>query len=296
MNVIGKEHVSYFFDAEIPPALAVDSGETVCFQTWDCYEGEIDEDNKDASLLELKSGNPVTGPLFVNSAEPGDVLKVEILDIACDEWAKMYVREGHGAYQVEGAHCRVFPIRDNKVILDQGIEIPVRPMIGVVGTCPPKPCNTSAPGDHGGNLDIKDLGIGSTIYLPVYVPGALLFLGDCHALQGDGETASCGAEMGACVTVRVTILKDTVDLPTPLIATDTSIITTGEDLSLDIACAKAAGKMHRYLMKASSLTDVQAAILLSLEGDLRISQIVNPLKGCVMELPKRYLTVNHDTL
>ena len=122
MNTIGKEHVSFVFDAAVPPALSADSGETVCFQTQDCYAGQIDADQKDFELLDMKRNNPVTGPLFVNGAEPGDILKVEILDILPDDHAVMCVRLNRGVYEVEGCHCRMFPIRDNRLCFDRGIE------------------------------------------------------------------------------------------------------------------------------------------------------------------------------
>ena len=162
-------------------------------------------------------------------------------------------------------------------------------MIGVIGTCPATPCDTQSPGPHGGNLDIRDLGIGSTIFLPVSVPGALLAIGDCHAVQGDGETAICAMEMSAKVIVKVDLIKGGTDIPTPFIETKDAIFTTHADRSLDAASVTAARKMHRYLIRRTGLTDAQASMLLSLVGNLRISQVVNPLKGCVMEFPKKYL-------
>ena len=161
-------------------------------------------------------------------------------------------------------------------------------MIGVIGTCPAESCDTQSPGEHGGNLDINELGIGSTIYLPVSIPGAHLAIGDCHAVQGDGETAVCAMEVSAAVTVRVSVLKDAKELPTPFIETKDHIYTTYGDRSLDVASVNAARKMHQYLIKTTELTDAKASMLLSLVGNLRISQVVNPKKGCIMEFPKKY--------
>lgn len=290
MKIIGKDSISFRFDPALPPAETVESGETVCFYTRDCYDEQIDVDGKDFTLLDMHRNNPVTGPLYVDGAQPGDVLQVDILDIVPDGDAKMCVRLGSGIYEVEGCHCRRFPIRDGKLWFDNGVQIPIRPMIGVIGTCPAHGGDTKTPGDHGGNLDIPDLGIGSRIYLPVALPGALLSIGDCHALQGDGETAICGAEMSARVTVQVTVLKGRGgDIPTPFIETADAVYTTAANASLDIASVAAARKMHRYLIRETSLTDAQAAMLLSLVGQLRISQVVNPKKGCVMQVPKKYL-------
>ncbi len=289
MKTITKDKIRFGFDASFEPVLTINPGETVCFETQDCYAEQIDYDKKEFSLLDMKRNNPVTGPLCVNGAEPGDVLKVEIHDIIPDDHGVMCVRLGCGVYEVEGCHCRRFPIKDGVIYFDEGIEIPVRPMIGVIGTCPAKPCDTQSPGPHGGNLDIRDLRAGSTIYLPVSVPGALLAIGDCHAVQGDGETAICAMEMSAKVIVKVDLIKGGTDIPTPFIETKDAIFTTHADRSLDAASVTAARKMHRYVMQKAGLTDAQASMLLSLVGNLRISQVVNPLKGCVMEFPKKYL-------
>ena len=289
MKTITKDKIQFSFDPAFDPAEFADSGETVCFQTQDCYAEQIDYDNKDFSLLDMTRNNPVTGPLFVNDAAPGDILKIDILDIISENHGVMCIRTGSGVYDVQGCHCRKFPIRDNTILFDNDIEIPVRPMIGVIGTCPEDACDTQAPGEHGGNLDIKDLGKGSSIYLPVSVPGALLSIGDCHAVQGDGETAICALEVSASVIVRVSVIKGDPGIPTPFIETESTIITTNGDEYLDAASIKAAGKMHKYLVKTTDLTDAQAAMLLSLVGNLRISQVVNPKKGCIMEFPKCYL-------
>lgn len=289
MKHISKEHISFVFDPDLPPAERIVSGEIVRFDTKDCYDEQIDIDGKDFTLLDMARNNPVTGPLYVENAAPGDVLKVEILSIEPEDIGVMCVRKGQGVYQVDGCHCRRFPIAGGFVSFDSYAEIPVNPMIGVIGTCPGKPQNTQSPGVHGGNLDIKDLGAGSTIYLPVAVPGALLSLGDCHGLQGDGETAICGMEISAAVTVRVTVLKDAGVLPLPFIDTENAVYTAAADESLDAASIAAAQNMHAYLQAVTDLSDAQAAMLLSLVGNLRISQIVNPKKGCVMEFPKKYL-------
>ena len=287
MRQISEKNTGFFFDPAIPPALTVESGETVEFMTKDCYDGQIDIDNKDFFLLDMSRNNPITGPLYIKGAEPGDTLKVEVLNIVPNEYGMMCVRLGKGVYHVNGNHCRIYRIKNGIIQFDQGIRIPSRPMIGIIGTCPTTACDTHSPGPHGGNLDIRDLGIGSTVYLPVYVPGAMLSIGDCHALQGDGETAICGLEVSAAVTVRVTILKE--QLPTPLLETQDAIYTISWNQSLDQASLDASRKMHHYLMSYFRLSDVQAAMLLSLVGDLRISQIVNPLKGCIMCFPKAYL-------
>ena len=159
-------------------------------------------------------------------------------------------------------------------------------MIGVIGTAPSnEDIRTTVPAEHGGNLDIKDLGVGALLYLPVNIPGGLLSMGDLHAVQGDGETVICALEMSGEVTVKVDVLKNRKDIPTPFIVTQSHYITTAADPSLDNCSVAAAKKMHRFLQEHSVLTDAQSGMLLSLVGNLRISQVVNPSKGCIMEFP-----------
>lgn len=287
---IDSTNIQFCFSEKIPPAGWVDSGEVVTFCCQDCYAEQIDCDGKDFSLLDMQRNNPVTGPLSVRGAEPGDVLQVDILQIDMNKYGTMCVRKGVGIYEVEGCHCRRFPIIDNVIQFDCGIKIPVKPMIGEIGTSPAGDAvSVQPPGEHGGNLDINELGVGSTIYLPVAVPGALLSVGDLHAVQGDGETAICAMEVSGDVTLRVTVLKQPKYIPTPMVVTDTACYTTAADASLDVCSVEAGRKMHRWMVEEFDITDAQAAMLLSLQGNLRISQVVNPLKGCVMEMPRTVL-------
>ena len=180
-QILKPENIRIFFDSKEEPAAYADDGETVVFCCMDCYGKRITGDGMDYSKLAMPEGNPVTGPLYIRGAEPGDVLEIEILDIAVDCFGSMCVRNGGGTYEIEGSHCRQFPIEGGSVAFDEDIQIKLRPMIGVIGTCPAgAPVSTEEPGEHGGNLDIRDLGIGSRLYLPVSVPGGLLSVGDLH--------------------------------------------------------------------------------------------------------------------
>lgn len=289
MTEIPEIFEQYSFDASVPPAAAVRSGDAAVFCCQDCYARQIDEDGKDYTLLDMHRNNPMTGPLFIEGAEPGDILRVDILSIRTENYGTMCLRTGAGLYEMEECCCRRFPIEGGMILFDRDVRIPVSPMIGIIGTCPAdEAVSSQTPGEHGGNLDICELREGSTICLPVYVPGAMLFLGDLHAVQGDGETAICAMETSGRVTVRVKVLSG-ADLPTPFLVTEESVFTTAADPSLDFCSRAAAEKMHGWLMRTYGLSDVQAALLLSLQGRLRIAQVVNPKKGCMMELPRSIL-------
>lgn len=286
MITIQREQIHFAFDpAEVPVAYA-ESGDIVKICCQDAYCEQILTDGFDFGKMNMKRNNPATGPLYVRGAKPGDVLRVEIkaIDLAAD--GCMCARTGAGIYEIEGCHCRRFPIEEGAIVFDNGIRLPIRPMIGVIGTAPHNEAlSTQMPGEHGGNLDIKDLGAGALLYLPVNVPGALLSMGDIHAVQGDGETVVCALEMSGEITVKVDVLANRQDIPTPFIVTVSHYMTTAANLSLDICSIMAARKMHGFLQQHSELSAAQSGMLLSLAGNLRISQIVNPAKGCIMEFP-----------
>jgi amidase len=283
---IEKEKIHFAFNPEEIPAAYAASGDVVKFSCQDCYSEQILTDGFDYDNMDMKRGNPATGPLYVRGAEPGDVLRIEIKAIDIAASGSMCSRTGSGIYEIEGCHCRRFPIEDGVVVFDNEIRIPIKPMIGVIGTAPENDTmSTKVPGEHGGNLDIKDLGASTILYLPVNVPGALLSMGDIHAVQGDGETVICAIEVSGEVTVKVDVLKNRQDIPTPFIVTKSHYLTTAADKSLDVCSVNAAQKMHRFLQNHSALSDAQSGLLLSVAGNLRISQVVNPAKGCIMEFP-----------
>lgn len=284
------------FDKHNTPAAYAHSGDTAIFHCRDCYNGAMHTDRMQRDEMIRTCANPATGPLYVEEARAGDILKVEILDILPDDKGCMSVRPGLGAYEIDGSICRVFPVDPQAMTVDfDGVSISLRPMIGVIGTAPSgDPVSTELPGEHGGNMDIKDMTAGATLYLPVNVDGALLSMGDIHGLQGDGESAICGLEMNGTVTVRVTVLKDRPDIPTPMLENETHYMTTAADPSLDVCSLAAARKMHRFLMDHTSFDNPHAAMLLSLKGDLRISQIVNDSKGCLMTFPKGVVEIEFE--
>jgi len=290
MFSIDKIYENFEFKPDTKPCAFADSGEVVRFICKDCYADQLTDDNIDFTQMNMTHNNPITGPLYINDAQPGDVLKVELQNIEIADFASMCVRTGVGTYEVEGCHCRRFPIENGIVKFDNNIEIPIKPMVGVMGTSPASgAASTQSPGEHGGNMDIRELGVGSIIYFPVNVPGALLSMGDIHAVQGDGETAICAMEVSGAVTVKVEVVKGDKFIPTPFIVTPKSYYTTASAKSLDECSVAAARKMHRFVMEYANMDDGQAAMLLSVVGHLRISQVVNPEKGCIMELPRAFV-------
>ena len=157
-------------------------------------------------------------------------------------------------------------------------------MIGVIGTAPKtESISCGTPGMHGGNMDSKIIGIGSTIYLPVEVPGALLAMGDLHAVMGNGEGSVCGAEVPGEVTVTVEVIKGR-PFCLPVVFTRDAVYTIASDVSLDSAAVTATKNMVNILV-SKGMPEDEAISLLSLSGNVQISQIVDPLKTVRFELP-----------
>ena len=269
------------------PVAHAKSGDTVRFETLDCFGCQIKSEDQLLEKIDWSNINPATGPLFVEGAQPGDVLKVEILEIELDNHGVMIDGPSHGVTgrAVKEETTKIYPVKDGIVHFNEKLSFPVNPMIGVIGTAPAgEGIDTGTPGPHGGNMDCTRIGTGATLYLPVNVDGALLAMGDLHARMGDGEVEVCGVEIAGAVTVKVTVLKD-CGLPTPFLVDKEVAAAIYSAETLDDAAVGATMAMHSFLTKELGMNAHEAGMLLSVTGDLRICQIVDPEKTCRMEIP-----------
>ncbi|HEY5523578.1 MAG TPA: acetamidase/formamidase family protein [Desulfuromonadaceae bacterium] len=267
------------------PAAKAHSGENVKFITLDAmgnqYVGqpsyEINED-----LV----GNPATGPLYIEEANPGDTLKVTILDVILPSSANMTIAPGVGVFadEVQTLQRRVFSLSNGNMLFNNKLHLPLKPMIGFIGVAPDSgELPNSYPGSHGGNMDNKRIEPGTVIYLPVYHKGALLAIGDVHALMGDGEVSICAAEAEAEVTIRVDVIKRSYD--TILVVGHGRVMTVNTAGTLEVAGFEAAKAMRRFLKVELGMDDFESCSILSLVGDMCICQVVDPLMTCRMEVP-----------
>ena len=269
------------------PVAETEPGSTVTFETKDCFANGLACATQLFSSIDWNEINPATGPLAIRGALPGDVLKVEIRDIRLASQGVMVTVPGFGVLDKAMVRetTKIVRIEDGEAVLNDRIRLPVRPMIGVIGVAPAgEPVATGTPGDHGGNMDCKRIVKGSVLYLPVAVPGALLALGDLHAVMGDGEIVVCGVEIAGEVDVRVSVLKG-IRLSTPFLAEGGRLMTIASAETLDEAGAEATRRMHRFLTERLNIETHEAGILLSAAADLRVCQVVDPLKTARMELP-----------
>jgi acetamidase/formamidase len=275
------------WDHSIAPAIRVAPGETIVVELQNASGGQLRADSTAADLatLDFARLNPVTGPILVEGAEPGDALVVEILDLAVDTWGWTANIPGFGllADRFTEPALRTSRIANGSIDLFTGMRIESVPMIGTIGVAPEQPGAFSVvpPTRRGGNMDIRHVGAGATLYLPVGVEGALLSLGDGHAAQGDGEVCGTAIETRAVATIRVS-LEPGRHLPAPMLLTDPrsqrtgrAFATTGIGPDLRAAARDATTAMVAEIVRRTTLSDIDAYLLASVAADLKISEIVD---------------------
>ena len=270
------------------PGWKVKSGSELTFVTRDCFDNQLLEEDARLEGLDWDAINPATGPVWIEGALPGDVLKVTIREIRVAEFGTMAAIPGNGVLGelVKENALKHIRVRDGIAEFSPGIRIPCSPMIGVIGVAPAGeeaiPCGE--PGSHGGNMDNTRICRGAVLYFPVNVEGALLSIGDLHALMSDGEVLICGLEIAGEVEVTVEVVKGAV-LPTPVVVSGDVIMTVASAPTLDQAALDATHHMMDLMTAEGCVDPQEAGMLLSLKGDLRICQIVDPMKTARMEFP-----------
>lgn len=300
MLAVKKEYAVDRMDKNQHPAAFCKDGDIVIIETRDCYDdNDITEENPMGSRRDCLE-NPSTGPLYIEGAEPGDVLKIEILTIQLRGYGIMRTSPSCGAFceRYLQRTARRFSLEQNQETkelgfwFNQSLWLRCSPMVGVIGTAPKgEGVLTITPGEHGGNMDCTRIREGAVLYLPVNAPGALLSLGDLHAKMGDGEVMICGLETAGKVTLRISVIKQTKqNSPAfwnvlPFLAEGEEVMTIQSEETLDQASREAAGKMEQFLCEAAEINDVDAGMLLSLLGNLTVCQIVNPKKTVRCEFP-----------
>jgi acetamidase/formamidase len=288
-----------YYDATVKPVLRVASGDTLRVETMVARglqrlraagvpEADIPDALKvvESTVTERgPGGQPLTGPVWIESAEPGDVLEVKILGF---EFLHPYGVVGfvpnNGTLPDDFPYTRFKLIRFTRPGIGEfgpGVTLTLAPFFGSIGVAP-NPLvgriSSGPPGHHTGNLDNKELVAGSTLFLPVHVPGALLSIGDGHAMQGDGEVTLTALETSLRGTLQVTVRKGK-RLNWPRAETPTHFISMGLHTDLDEAARLATREMIDFLVTEKGLNRDDAYILCSLAADLRVTQLVDGTKG-----------------
>jgi acetamidase/formamidase len=289
-HTIHGRHHHNGWDNALAPALEVEPGETVEFEIVDASGGQLGRHSvlADVAALDFARVNPVTGPVSVRGARPGDVLEVEVLEFALSDWGWTAIIPGFGllADAFPEPWLKIWELAPGAAhaTFDDGIEVPISPFPGTIGVAPPEPGLHSIvpPRRWGGNLDIKHLTAGTKLYLPVAVPGALFSVGDTHAAQGDGEVCGTAIESPMRVALRFRLRRD-LTLRAPAFETPPrtpreepgAFVTTGVADDLMAATRMAVEGMIDHLGRVARLDPADAYALASVAVDLRIHEVVD---------------------
>jgi acetamidase/formamidase len=297
------------FDATLPPILTVDSGDTISFpNTWSHFLNQMQPGVPIDKLAELRKSNPgrgphsIIGPIAINGAEPGDVLEVRYQRFRPFPWAAVFNNPGALG---TGLLAQDFPqgqikyvdldLKNMKTEFAPNIHVPLQPFQGTLGLAPPdgyypplSPGVTSSvpPGPHGGNVDLRELAEGSTLFIPVWKPGALLYTGDSHAVQGDGEISLTALETRMQEMRIQVFLHKQKNFNWPIAETSTHWITLGMDKDLNVAMTLAARNAIKFLAARAHLTELDAYALCSIAASFRVTQVVDIVRGVHAMIPK----------
>ncbi|NEO97848.1 MAG: acetamidase/formamidase family protein [Symploca sp. SIO2E9] len=295
------------FSHKLSPALTINSGDSIEIETYTGFYlyKQAPPDFLTPEFIsicqhlsqERKVGlgpHLLTGPIYVTNAEPGDVLEVKLESISPSLPVGFNaIRPGWGALPQKFTESRVrfLPLDLDKGVAefpkDSGIQIPLRPFFGIIGVATTETNRSSVPpGNYGGNIDNRELQAGSRIFLPVFVPGGLLSVGDGHSAQGDGEINVTAIETSMNGTIQVHLRKN-LKFTYPIAETTTDLITMGFGETLDQAFELALDQMIVFLERFAGLSSEEAYVLCSLAVNFHITQVVNlPHKGVHGMLPK----------
>lgn len=293
MKKVGITNKFFIYQESNKPCMTVGPTETLQFESEDCFHNLLDNENIVKSELLAKGVviNPSTGPVYVEGAMPGDTLKIHIDDIELlsDFGTMALIAEEFGALAkfIDKEQTVRVPIVDGVLHFFGGkLKLPVQPMVGVMAVTPKGAgIPTSTPGTHGGNMDCKYLTKGTTLYLPVAVEGALLGMGDVHALQGDGEVAAA-VEVPGRITVTLELIKGRHEEWPVLETKDTWYVLTSA-LTTDEANVAAVGAMGDFLVKrGGGYSKEEWVMLLGVVGNLENCQIADPKLTARFGMPK----------
>ncbi len=286
-----NKQTHFLWDERHEPVLTISSGDTVLFETAEVTNDFITADSTVEVIdrLDYDQFYPLNGPIYIEDAEPGDMLAVEVLDVKPKGWGWMSVLPGLGLLpeRFPDPYLRIFDLSNGEYVpFREDILVPFDPFLGTMGVCPAGADGLSVmpPGSHGGNMDLRHLRKGSIVYLPVQVKGALFSCGDGHAVQGDGEVCVTALEAPVDAKLRFTLIKGKTGespsffTPSPLLAKNDCCGwqgTTGFGPDLMQAAKDAVSRMVDYISENHDMEPIDAYLLCSIAADLKITEIVD---------------------
>jgi acetamidase/formamidase len=279
----------------IPPVLTVPSGAVVEVETKEASDEQISATSTVEDFLNMDGSrvHPLTGPVYVEGAEVGDVLAVTLLEIEPLGWGWTGARPGGGFLPdiATEPYFKTFQIDEGATTtrFSDAISIPIRPFPGVMGVAPDtdEMLRTRPPRENGGNMDNKHMIAGTVVYFPILVEGALFSIGDTHAAQGDGEVSGIAIEAPMRIVYQLDVIKGGREISEPQYETDEYFAVTAFAPTIDEAARKATRFMIDYLVEEHHMGPTEAYSLCSLAGDLKISEVVDlPNVLVSMHMPK----------
>ncbi len=302
MRHLKQEKHFHAISPHIEPVLTIKPGERIAIETLDNVGNRVNsEDDKDKICSPL---NPLSGPIFIENAERGDSLEIVIENIKVlrgrgwtgqtSEWG--FIEMCSPIWNILDDTiptvikiCRIengriyFPLKDGKNVI-----LPLKPLVGTIGTAPEVEVPSSTPGPHGGNMDCLEVRPPNKLCLPVYVSGGLLFIGDIHALQGHGELGGAPIEVSAETILTINLIKHKT-IGCPRIESIDHLITVGSSKPADNAIRIALVEMISWLSSEYKFDTWDANLLLTSVAEIECSQITNPLYTVALKFPKKYL-------
>ena len=289
MKKVTRDQLCTSFSAAHPAVLRVQPGEPFVMETNDrfaTYEGPR------SSPEALETLTTMAGPVYIEGVQPGDTLKIEVLDVSLPlDYGWIGATPGRGPLGDRIPAFRKARVRITAagVVFNDRVTMPLRPMIGRIGVAPQEGTKRSNDrGAFGGSMGNTQITKGSTIYLPVFHAGGLLTIGDCHAAMGDGETTASAVECAFDATFRVTI-EERFSVSRPVVATATEVMTTGEGETMEAARNMAVQGMADLLVDTLGLDDTEAAMLIACAADVRTGLAGNPPYTMRVAVPKAML-------
>ena len=299
---LGADDTHNRWGSTIEPRLSVPNGAVIEVKTEDASDRQlnINSTSEDVPNVSFDPIHPITGPVYVEGAEPGDVLAVKLLKIEVGDWGWSGIFPGFGflAEEFDEAYLRTFALDNDKGSIDftDKIKLPLKPFPGVMGVAPATDSllSTIPPRANGGNMDDPNLVEGTTVYFPVFVEGALFSIGDAHAVQGLGEVSGTAIEAPMRIIYQVEVIKGKQYLKEPQYETDDYYAVTGFGTTIDEASKKAVEYMVDYLSAEHNLDRRDAYMLCSLAGDLHIAEVVDvPHMLVTMHISKEVLGIEN---
>ena len=302
----GPKDVKYTYAASYAPVAHLKSGNILETNTEDCFGNTI---QKPGDTLSMATGdNPLTGPFYIDGAEPGDTLAVKILDLQVDSNQGVgALAPGFGAINSTGYTPMINPGIPEKIWFypidhatnmatfkaldsDFKVKIPLHPFFGCIGVAPSsgEARSSVVPAEFGGNMDSPEVSVGNTVYFPVNVPGAMLFLGDGHAVMGDGEVAGTAVEVPLRGRVQVKVIKGR-KINWPRFENEQYIMTVGAYRPLDDALRIAFTELVGWIHNDYGLSELDAYELLSEVAEIHLNEMVDPNYVVVAKINKKYL-------